>query len=248
MDTVKFSVAKLPNNKHGIMKPDSDGYYTQTLGGLNVFNSVGQYYTLEGAKDLFEKSSSFQRKVQRGALRGEVGHPRQLPGMSEDQYLNRILDTDETNTCCQFAEIWLDFDNFRGKNGEKIVGIVGKVIPSGAKGEALAKAFENPKENVCFSIRSFTRDYMQGTRYCREIKQIVTFDWVNEPGIEIAEKFKTPGLENIDDHTFTKSQVERIMSKHRVGLGTESACFGAKELFSALGWDRDTNSKSFLKW
>ncbi len=192
----KFTAAKLPNNKQGLLKPDSDGYYQSVIGGLNVFNSNNQFYTLEGAKELFEASNVFMRRIQRGAVKGEVGHPRRETGMADSDYINRLFEIRETNTCVQFADITLDigYGNSNGQPG--VVAIIGKYIPSGPFGPALEKALLNPKENVCFSLRGLTNDFFAGGRYNKTLTQIICWDWVTEPGIAIAEKYKSPSLEH----------------------------------------------------
>ena len=159
MSKIRFTCTRLANTgKKGIITPNADGYYDLVIGGLNMYNSAGMKYTaVKDVLDLFQnKSSSFRRKIERGALRGEVGHPKFLPGMSKDQFIDRIMTIDEKNVCCHFSEIYLDFDSFKNEDGSPIITIKGLVKPSGAQGAFLKEQLENPKENVCFSIRSFT--------------------------------------------------------------------------------------------
>lgn len=177
MSQVKFGCTALNGtNKAGILKKDSDNYYTMVVGGLNIFNSAGQYYSYDGAKSLFESSSQFMRRVSRGSLRGEVGHPKQEKGQSFDDYVQRILEIRESNVCVHFKEIFLDANSIKDVNGKAVVAIMAKLIPSGPHGAALEKSLENKSENVCFSIRSFTKDYYDRGIEIRELKNIVTFD------------------------------------------------------------------------
>ncbi len=214
----KFQSVALPSNKKGVLKPDSDGYYTLVVGGLNMYNSQNQYYALEGARELFEESSALMRRMQRGAVKGEVGHPRQELGMSTESYINRLYEIRETNTCCVFKDITLDanYGNNNGKPG--VVGIIAKVAPSGPFGPALEQALQRPGENVCFSVRGFTDDFFDKGRYTRVLKQIIGWDWVTEPGLEIAEKFKSPGLEDLvtleslSEVTFNRSNIEHLLN------------------------------------
>ena len=195
------STRLLGKNKKGILKPDENGYYIQPIGALNVFNSNNDYYVAEGAEQLFLQSSSFMRRVKAGALRAELGHPDYMPGMTDDDYLARILEIRETNTIAHFADIWLDRDFGRNNpevNNPNLIAIMGKIKPWGPHANILKESFENPLEESCFSIRSLTRDYVEGGIRKKEIKQIVTFDYVNEPGIHIARKSFSPVLESID--------------------------------------------------
>lgn len=251
MNTVRYGCTSLlGTNKAGIIKPDVDGYYEMVVGGLNIFNSAGQYYTYQGAKELFENSSQFQRRVSRGALRGEVGHPSKLPGMSMDDYINRIMEIRENNVCVHFKEIYLDFDRMKTQDGKPAVAIMGKLAPSGPHGDALRKSLENPNENVCFSIRAFTKDYYERGVACRDLKNIITFDYVNEPGIHIANKFSNPSLEDLTETYTTDSQLQRVCEEQLVnGLATESSLNIAKEVLTTMGLGLPKGvSAAFTQW
>lgn len=248
MSMIKFTCTQLNNSKKGILKPDQDGYYTMPVGGLNVFNSAGHYYTASGAKALFESSSQLMRRVKRGALRGEVGHPKQESNQSEDDYLLRILTIDERNVCAHFSELSLDFDNYKNNDGSPMVAIIAKVRPSGVKSEALKDAFDNPKENVCFSIRAFTSDNYKNGRLERTLKSVITFDWVNESGIHIAEKYKSTALESLQELHVTRSQLERTLKDTHNRVALENAVLTPQELFSSLGWSLDGTHPASSRW
>lgn len=252
MENIRFTCTRLANSgKKGIVRPNADGYYDMVIGGLNMFNSAGMKYTaVKEVLDLFQnKSSSFRRKIERGALRGEVGHPKFLPGMSKDQFIDRILTIDEKNVCCHFSEVYLDFDSFKNPDGTPIIAIKGLVRPSGEKGEFLRQQLENPKENVCFSIRSFTDDYYDKGVLCRDIKEIVTFDYVNEPGIHIAEKYKNPGLEDVSNIVLSRKDFDNSLQRQIVGLGKESATNSFKTLYKSFGWsDSKKGLPAYSKW
>jgi hypothetical protein len=132
MEDIKFTCSSLTGtNKKGTISKDKDGYYDMVIGGLNILNSAGEYYEYNGAKELFKSSSSFYRRIKRGVLRGEVGHPRRQPYQSLDDYMARILDIDEKNVCVHFAEVYLDFENFSNPDGTKAIAIRSKLAPDG---------------------------------------------------------------------------------------------------------------------
>jgi hypothetical protein len=172
-------------NKAGLIQPDGNGYRKMVVGALNMFNSAGEYYEYERAKSLFDNSSQFMRRVGRGVLKGEYGHPKMIPGQSIQQFATRVLTIDEQNVCAHFREIWLDFDSVKDKDGKAVVAIMAWVKPSGPMGQYLAQSLENSDENVCFSIRAFTDDKMEGRVKKRILKTIVTFDHVLEPGMAV---------------------------------------------------------------
>ena len=237
---VRFACTALAGtNRAGKLVADANGYYDMVVGGLNVFNSVGQYYTYEGAKELFEESSQFMRRVKRGVLAGEQGHPKWQPGMSEAAYAQRIMSIYEENVCCHHKEVYLDFDNVKDEAGRPVIAIRSKLKPAGPHGEALRQSLENPDENVCFSIRAFTDDFQDRGRGLtkRILRTIVTWDRVTEPGLSVAEKYKSPSLESLEDRYFSRGVLERGMADAQVrGIATESSLMTGHELFKAMGW------------
>jgi hypothetical protein len=227
MSDIKFVSTKLNNaGKKGVLTPDSDGYYELIIGGLNVFNSAGEFYLLNGAEALFTESSTFMRRVKNGCLRGELGHPKKPPGMTDKAYLDRIYTIDESNICCHFKEVWLDVE-YGKKNPElknpQLVAIMAKLKPSGPKGSSLKESLDNPDENVCFSIRALTRDFYQRGVNNRVLDTIVTFDNVNEGGIHVANKWQAPALENLVEGVVTREIIEDIIHNYKTsGVATES--------------------------
>lgn len=227
---------------------DENGYRTMAIGGLEVYNSSGIFYTAQGAKELFESSSQLQRRIKRGVLRGEVGHPKQDGYNTMDSYIQRILTIEETNVCAHFSEIWLDFDNYVGPDGP-VVAIMAKVTPSGPKAESLERAFNNPKENVCFSVRALSKDNFMRGRTVRTLRNIITFDYVNEPGISIAEKYKSPTLEQYSEVLVTQNNFERVLSNKAANVALESNLLTRDELFASFGWQAvEKQAPAYMKW
>lgn len=256
--SVRFACTALSGtNKAGILKKDDRGYYEMVVGALNMFNSAGQFYVYEQAKELFESSSQLMRRVSRGALRGEYGHPKPAPGMSGDMFANRVMSIHEENVCCHHKELTLDFDRVKGPNGEPVIAIVSKVCPSGPMGAALERSINNPDENVCFSIRAFTDDFRERGITKRVLKTVVTFDYVNEPGLAVANKYSAPALESFsgeDGLSISRGELERgIKSAHVSGLATESVLLNAEELFTSMNWNtggigNKVVRPSYLSW
>lgn len=233
-------------NKVGELKKNADGYYPVVIGALNMFNSAGQYYRLDAAREIFEsQNSEFVRRTKRGALRGEYGHPRMVPGMTPQQYFARLNQLHEDKISHHFANVYLDFDNIKDESGKAVVGIMADMTPNGPLGHVLEKQMENPKENVCFSIRSFADDIAMGGVFHRHIRKVVTFDYVNEPGMHVAEKFRCPALEGFEDYSFTRGQVESAvasMSTVHAGLGIESTTGDLGDFLTALGWENSAKA------
>lgn len=245
---VRFTCTALQGtNKQGVLQKDKDGYYTMPIGGLDVFNSAGEFYTYQGAKELFESSSSFMRRVQAGCLFGELGHPKMLPGQSMEAYAHRIMTIEETRVAAHFADIWLDFDSVKDKQGRSVIAIMAKVAPAGPYAASTEASFQNPKQDTCFSIRAFTEDSFVGGVKHRALKRIETFDFVTEPGIQFARKYHAPSLEALADITMKREDFAPLL-KRTEGVGMESVRNGAGELFQAMGWSQSGPSPAWVKW
>lgn len=261
MDVVKFTETVFTSkNKAGILTPDSDGYYTMVVGALNSYNSAGEYYTAEGALSLFENSSHFMRRIKSGALYSELGHPKKLPGMTLEQFYNRVITIEETNICGHFSEINLDFD-YGKKNPElnnpDLIAVIAKVKPAGAKAQALQLALENPKQNAAFSVRGLTENKYVNGRVERRLTNVISYDFVVEPGIAVADKINAPGLENriareqINLHETTdtiidKSIFKRVLKHNMTCVSMESS----RELFNDIlgSLEEKPNRNRLSKW
>ena len=243
---IKFTATRiLPPGKKGVIKPDENGYYTTGLGGLNTLNSAGAYYPLtKEVRSLFESSSSFMRRVSKGVLKAELGHPKMEPGMTDMQYYQRIMDIREKCVCAHIAEIWLDEEYGRKHpelNNPNLVAILGKVCPSGPYGYVVKQAFENPKENCCFSIRSLTEDHWEKGRTTKVLKTIITYDFVGECGLAIATKFHSPALESYQeseilgeiDKPISIGVLQRLVEQEMKSISMESSSI-VKEVYETI--------------
>lgn len=248
MNNVIFSCTSLEGvNKVGTLKKDEDGYRTMVVGALNVFNSGGQFYAHDEAVNLFNESGAFMRRVNRAALRAEVGHPKPPPmsadpaqrKIQEQEFARRCMTIDDNNVCAQHRRVWLDYNAVKDGRGKPVIAIMSSVIPSGEKFEFLERQLSNPHENVCFSIRAFTNNTMWQGIEKRVLREIITFDNVNEPGISVAEKYFSPALESHDfTHAFSRGLLEEALYTARpAGMSMESAFIKPDDLFKSLGWE-----------
>lgn len=238
-DQVSFEITRLKNSdKQGVIKPDADGCYSMVIGAIDAHNSSGDFYDGPSMMKFFSDSSSFMRRMARGSLRAEWGHPRQTE-LDKDghviannqDFLRRVLDIYEKNVCGTWVKIWLGDEKVPDDKGIMVTPIWGKIRPSGPYGDALKKQFETPGENVNFSIRSLTRDVPMGGYHSKKYAQaIITFDYVNEPGMYVADKLLSPSLESLEGYVVEKYQASRdfvydtIFGKdHTANLGFESS-------------------------
>lgn len=200
MSKIIISTVKSPQD-NSKLKKDSKGYYYITLGAVNAFNSTGEFYDIEGVNDLItNESSSLYRRLKSGALKGEVGHPEYTPGTPKAAFYSRNMKILLSNTSHHIRDIELvPTSKDSGLSGKgKYTLIKAWVKPSGPHGDALKAALENPDENVAFSIRCFTMNVKVNGVLVKKITQIITWDWVNEPGMSDATKWKELGIESLD--------------------------------------------------
>lgn len=245
------------SNKTGALKPDEDGYYTMVLGALDVFNSAKAFYPFESAKQVFKESSSLMRRIAHGRCKGEVGHPKKVPGQSMPDFINRVLEIRETNVCCLFKDVTIDY-TFKDKDGRPVIAVIGKVKPVGPMGPALKAALENPDEDVCFSVRSLTDDEWVAGTLVKHIRTIVTWDWVTEPGIYVASKWLSPALEtlsevvDIEQAYFTATSLGNIrdyVRKSGVGMEDNGNVVSMEEIFEDFGWNKaKSNLPPAARW
>ena len=248
--SVRFGcVSLVGRNKTGKLPRDENGYYEIVVGGLNVFNSANQYYPYEPVRNLFESSSSLMRRVQRGVLRAEYGHPKRN-GLSDSAFISRVMNIHEEMVCGHHKELWLNFD-YKDDKGQPVIAIMSKFLPGGPYGSVLEKQFENKDENVCFSIRSFSEDTPgRGGVIQRNIRQIVTFDYVNEPGIVHAEKYRSPALEGLyeDEVSLYRDDfIDAMKQAQTEPAAMESVTLSLEELFQVMNWRTDSATMSSFK-
>ncbi len=224
--------ALVGTNKVGELVKRPDGYYEMVLGALAAFNGSGAYYEFEESRKIFEGNADLMRRIAGGNLRGEAGHPRFQEGMSERAWFARVNDLFEPNLCIHFNQATLSYDTLSDPQGRKLVAVMGLVRPSGMNERFLERQLENPKENVCLSVRSFTNDRMIRGVLTKAITKIVTWDVVTEPGISVANKYSVPSLECLNqsedfrenEHNFDLSMIRQMASEPTVtGMGMESA-------------------------
>lgn len=243
--------ALVGTNKVGKLVADTDGYYTVVLGALNFHNSKGDFYQLEGAKALFEKSSDFMRRVKSGNLRGEYGHPKFEPGMTRRDFFLRVVQIFEERVSHHISDVWLEEGVVKDKTGNPVVAIMGRVKPCGEKGHILAAQMENPKENVCFSIRSITKDHQINGKVIKVLDEIFAWDYVNEPGISVAEKYSCPALESYSNMELTRELalatrdlIDSQTAAH--GISMESAQTAVSRIIRNMGWEKSQLSNLVL--
>lgn len=266
MEKLRFTCTSLAAGVKGILPKDEKGYRKMPVGGLNMYNSVGDYYPYEGVQEIFHRSNSFMRRIETRCLKCEEGHPEFLPGMTDDMYAQRIMHIEETRVCAHIKAIELDFDSLTDEAGRPIVAIIALMKGDGIFGPALEKSFDNTEEDVCFSIRALTENRRIVGVNNRYIRQIITWDRVTEPGLNVARKMRAPSLEGFRDSiaiatsiterdmelaSFAKAIERQSQVLKSAGMSFESAgMLTAQELFASFRWSIDDQKKlpASMQW
>jgi len=219
MSNVKLTVIK-SNAGNRVVKPDADGYYKVVLGAFNALNSAGEAYSFDNIENILnDKSNVLNTRMTTGRLRAEADHPRREPNQTTRDFVSRNLDISTARASAHIKQVWLEqTDISEGIPGlGKVVLVKGLVKPSGVYGKGLKDSLDNPEEDTCFSIRCFTVLKRVGIQAVRYVKQIVTWDWVNAPGIQYASVLNGPTVESADLCEFN---IEELLAIEEAGLVT----------------------------
>lgn len=199
MAMYRFASEAISGGRKGIIKPDAAGYYEMCIGGFNIKNAGGAIYTAEYGRKIFAQNSDFMRRLKNKSLKGEAGHPRRTPGMSQQDWFNRTLDIDEGRVCVYWSHFDLD-DNYGRNNPEvgepNMVGVMARFRPGGVMGDFLARDMADGETNVCFSFRALSEPYMERGQKCFAMQILSTVDYVIEPGLHPANKMASPTMES----------------------------------------------------
>lgn len=225
------STALMGTNKVGSLKPNKDGYYSAVMGGFETSNVHGDFYSFEKqTQDLFEDSSQLQRQIKAGNLFGEYGHPARKPGESINDFIRRCLIVSEDRQAFHIRALTLNFKDVKDAKDKPIVAVIGEIKPLGPYGGYLRDILDTPSANCCFSVRAQTTDsVMANGRERRSTKQIITYDYVIDPGVITSTKYNSPKLEDAFDQYVDYSVLAKIRGEMGKGeLKLESAASMAK--------------------
>lgn len=211
------NIVTKPAEGNGQLEKDDKGYYKVNLGGFNVFNLHNEFYRVKDLNAILNnKSSVFYKRLHQGYLAGEAEHPKKKPGMTPAEFYYRNLQISLENTShhvrSDLEVIELDTPcNVPGAG--KPVRIQGWIKPAGKHAQALQSFLDNPEMNTAFSIRAVTTPPQTiGGYVVKDVIEIITWDWVDIPGIFAANKWSTIAKENFNIAT------ENYVRENYVGI------------------------------
>ncbi len=259
---VKYSCVLLNGtNKKGLLRKDESGYYECALGAFNTYNSQDQYYPLlDSVKAMFEPGGSLRRRLDSGLCKGEMGHPSPERNQSVVDFIKRVLVIDPARVAVHIKAVTLQ--PMRDETGKEIVLAMGQVKPTGPFGDGVEKSLSNPEENAAFSIRSLADEKYANSRVEKHVSLIVTWDYVSEPGIAVANKFRTPTLESRVAEVDVTPAILRKLERERVAECGLEGKNPYTMVLTDLGWTKvglmdhilkprveiDRSMHRYLKW
>lgn len=242
--SLKFTCTKINTDTgQGKLIPDADGYFKLVVGAFDAFNGQGDFYPMEPAKKVFTAGSSLMRRLTSGSLKGEMGHPKRLPGMSAAAHGVRLASVHEENVSHHFKS--LELKEAKDDKGRDCVLVVAELKPCGPQGANLKESLENPHENIAFSIRAPVNDTYKGIVKHRAVTSVVTWDAVIEPGIKTANKFDSIGLESLDETVIPEVLLFNGNRVNDIGHALESAGIDIRSLIQE---DVSINTHASSKW
>lgn len=242
MANIVYESAPFKNGKKGIIRPDASGYYTVVFGAYGTENSVGWKYDIESARRLLAPGSIMQRLIEKKDLWAEMDHPEiapyQFPNgkVNDTAWLQRVRSIKIDRRIAHIRKVYTK--DMRDESGRPIMLVIGEIRPvPGVHGDGLRDALANPDANVCFSVRSLTRnDPMTGTKYTLEL---ITWDLVNEPGISYAQKDYSPALESYLLCEITPTMLRKAARQQDPETAAAMEAAGQpsfESLIESLGW------------
>lgn len=251
MRIATFSATFIPNLiQREKLKPDETGYYPTVFGAFNLVTRNNIFYEMTNEiKNMFEASSSLQRRIQEKKLRSEWGHPDLRLLRTKSEILSRLNEIRELNVCSHIRSLNLieSKDEFR----KPIYLVTGWQRPSGPHDEAFKRQLDNPDESVAFSLRSITRTFQRGGQVVKNVTTLVTYDAVNDNGVIQADQMEYAksnqtivadvnqdlGLETLYEVDFDEADLDNAIKYNMTSAaGLENEASSLIHVRTALGW------------
>lgn len=174
-----------------VLDGEFKGCYKIIAGGLNVVNSEGiTFPDTDIVRGLFT-NSTMSRMMKKGVLKGEAEHPARQPGESDESFGRRFISIDSKNVSHLIRHIEILPRTKMAGQPNMVCPVVIYIEPIGEYMEALKSDLENPNSSTSFSIRCLSKLVRTPSGPIRNIFHLITWDWVTEPGISIANQRDT---------------------------------------------------------
>ena len=209
MGECRFGNIILPKSgKNGILTPDDEGYYTLNGGGFNIPNRQGVTYSFNSyIQECMSPESDFRRRLERGEVQGEMGHPPRYYLKLVDgqvvrheittvyEWILRLRTIDQDRVCMLISDVLFSWEGNDPKTSP--LNVKYRLKPFGPFGKYLEEHLKTPSANTSISIRTVISPTSPMDKY-RNVEYWTGADWVPEPGMDKANKWMTEGCEGLD--------------------------------------------------
>lgn len=242
-------------DKKGLLTPDQTGYFTVILGAYDLESSAGKFYTASSARRFFEPGGILDRKIKKGVLYGEIGHPTTdgffLPNgrVNMPAYIQRLRCIREDRAAFHIRRVYLE--ERTSQDGKRYFAVVGEIRPQGPYAQTVLDALTNPNCDAHFSVRSLAKDDPFSSR--RDTTELVTWDFVLEGGMEPAKKYGSPGLESFTEMVVESNHLWEtlLLEEESEKLGIEHLGSDLRDVLESCGWgiqSKKASTPAFFKW
>ena len=231
--------------KKGLITPDANGYYVQVVGALASSSANGFDYpnNANNRNIINSPHGILQQRIQKKRLCGEYYHPRP-PGMSDLAWRARVAHIHEENVSHHIRKVYVEDTPTKLRDGRYVFLILAELKPSGPYGPALLASIKNPDEDVCYSIRAFSDESLNGINIAKHFKNVVTWDHVNDPGVDEASKFECPVLESL---IYTEKDLRAEIYQGE-GVTMENKRNEVEIIRTSLGWNKTQILPASMNW
>ena len=186
-----------------VASADKDGYYDINAGAYGVFNESGIFYSADGIEKVFDNTALLQRRISKGVVRSELGHPRFEPGMTDAMMEARHMEIREDRYCGHIRSAKL----IKSNDGKTFITRI-SITPFGHFKSTLADALLTKDANCFFSVRSCSNRRKVNGITVKYVHTVINWDFVTEGGVGISNKFDT----NLDLESMSSSAISDIVT------------------------------------
>lgn len=250
-NTVIFSNKMIGKNIN--VEKNEKGWYKVLLGELNAYNHAGEFYVIDGFKELLTETDTYlsvKNRLESGLLKGECTHPLR-EGHSDQDWLTRNLVIHEGFASHQFMSFELETTDTQVM-GDYTVKVWGWILPTANQhGISLKADLDNPDVNVAFSIRCFSKIFNYKGRVARRITKLITYDRIDIPGKKNAVKggdidtiTRESGLSEV---ILSGTTLDKVLA-NKSFFNTENAGLRDEIIDLRNSMSNKTNDSLFLTW
>ncbi len=221
-DKFLFHVSVIDNldgRRLGPVKWDEDGYTTMPMAVINHHTENNTFYDPDDLQQQINNAKSLLNiRLSRGTLKGEADHP--VVHDTTPASINRLMSINKDRESHHIKDILTKpHPNIKGAYI-----IFAKIKPMGMFGHLLKSELDEKYVNTSFSLRSLVNETYDNVKKLRmrKILNLVTFDWVTDPGsYEASKRWADIAMESRNNISIDPLDILN-MQQQITSVGTES--------------------------